>query len=281
MKKIIALTLLFCSLLSFPASAEIITAGEYHAEQKNLSEIDGPGTKVYFNESLSFWIQDDLTEETKKALEMIQNIKAKGTTHITPAIITEYYPDCSRKEAVDQLLVAYNYVRRTCYGNDIPDFDTTKYDFPQQKRINTLLVDNFVDIYNENVEMVKHIVKEEILIEEGESYTSAIEKINVWMLGNLSYDMNYLEEPLSVCIKDRKGVCMQYSMFFNMCCDYCGIPCEVIVSNDGTHAWNKTVIDGYSYYTDMTWSQNIYERVGFSTAYLLKPYKTFYASHNF
>ena len=54
----------------------------------------------------------------------------------------------------------------------------------------------------------------------------------------------------------RVGECSVYSMMTQMMCQMCGIQCYLVDGNGGSHEWNRLVIDGQSYYTDLTWADN-------------------------
>ena len=57
-------------------------------------------------------------------------------------------------------------------------------------------------------------------------------------------------------IRDRKGVCYDYSEFFYALCTKAGIRCQLIYgrANGGEHAWNRVRINGKWKYIDVTWN---------------------------
>lgn len=50
------------------------------------------------------------------------------------------------------------------------------------------------------------------------------------------------------------AVCQGYSLSFKYLCDYIGIDCVVVVSDEMDHAWNIVEVDGAWYYVDTTWA---------------------------
>ncbi|MGM9665650.1 MAG: transglutaminase domain-containing protein, partial [Eubacteriales bacterium] len=50
------------------------------------------------------------------------------------------------------------------------------------------------------------------------------------------------------------AVCEGYSLTFKYLCDYMGINCIVVASDEMDHAWNIVEVEGKWYYVDTTWS---------------------------
>lgn len=54
-----------------------------------------------------------------------------------------------------------------------------------------------------------------------------------------------------------KGVCNAYADAFQTMTSMVGIPCYVIRSESLNHAWNGVIIDGISYFVDVTWNDSL------------------------
>lgn len=98
------------------------------------------------------------------------------------------------------------------------------------------------------------------IVGNGITERTVIERLTNWCIANCSYDYNYQAHYVLGLLRDKKGVC---SDFTNLICDACklyGIPCEYISSPDDgrdyldRHAWNRVCIGGTWYYVDVTWS---------------------------
>lgn len=50
------------------------------------------------------------------------------------------------------------------------------------------------------------------------------------------------------------AICEGYSVTFKYLCDYLGIDCIVVTSDEMDHAWNMVEVDGEWYYVDVTWA---------------------------
>lgn len=68
------------------------------------------------------------------------------------------------------------------------------------------------------------------------------------------------------CLVDKKAVCEGYSKAVMMLCDYAQIKCLPVVgegfNDDGTfqaHLWNKIMLDGSWYNTDVTWDDPVFD----------------------
>lgn len=63
----------------------------------------------------------------------------------------------------------------------------------------------------------------------------------------------------NVTLKEKRGVCEDYTRLFHSMCNVAGIPCvDVIGATNGEgHAWNEVYIDGKWQYVDCTWDDPI------------------------
>ena len=69
------------------------------------------------------------------------------------------------------------------------------------------------------------------------------------------------DQTISGIMMDHLGVCAGYSDTFKFLCDAAGLPCITVVGygydengmNGGEHAWNMIMIDGSTYWVDVTW----------------------------
>ena len=54
-------------------------------------------------------------------------------------------------------------------------------------------------------------------------------------------------------IVEKYTVCIGYSMAYKLLCNRVGVTCEVVSSSKYSHAWNRVILGGESFYVDLTW----------------------------
>lgn len=71
---------------------------------------------------------------------------------------------------------------------------------------------------------------------------------------------NYYTMQLSAAMTNHEADCISYSLFTKIACDAMGITCDVIFGTNSTsalfngyHIWNRVVLDGISYWSDITY----------------------------
>ena len=94
----------------------------------------------------------------------------------------------------------------------------------------------------------------EPVINQYEAYAKVCEKI----LADIpSYDLG--TSNLTTALNGRKGNCCTISMYSKIACDLLGIPCDIIFAVAGTgldmHIWNRVILDGKKYWSDITMTQ--------------------------
>lgn len=92
------------------------------------------------------------------------------------------------------------------------------------------------------------------VINQYEAYNKVCEKI----LADIpSYDLN--TSNLTTALNGRKGNCCTISTYSKIACDLLGIPCDIIFATAGTgldmHLWNRVILDGKKYWSDITMTQ--------------------------
>lgn len=121
--------------------------------------------------------------------------------------------------------------------------------------------------------------------------------INDYLREKLHYDNNAVTNGITAnynpwmiyCLSDGNAVCAGYTETFQKLCLANGIECwydvgYVVYPNEQYHAWNKVIIDGKSYYVDVTFNdQDNYRLINrylmsetlFDDRYIEKEVKTF------
>lgn len=82
-----------------------------------------------------------------------------------------------------------------------------------------------------------------------------------WLQANVAYDQDVVNPNIQNTVSRTplgalaygKAVCSGYTSAFALAMERLGIASEYIVSDDMSHSWNMTRIDGGWYYSDVTW----------------------------
>lgn len=110
--------------------------------------------------------------------------------------------------------------------------------------------------YNQKVEKELDKIVSEIpeLTNSSSTDYDKIKAMYDWLCHNFEYsfDTGGREE----CYRERKGVCMAYSMLIRDLCKRCNIPVTIIGSAPSNHVWNEVFIDNDWYAIDATWGHN-------------------------
>lgn len=113
-------------------------------------------------------------------------------------------------------------------------------------------------VSNNNIEMVKDILTE-AKITTGMDQEKAVLRINNYITNNFTYSMNetYNKTNIYNVLESKRGLCHDYANAFRFLTRMCGIESYYIsgYTDEGLHAWNKTIINGTEKYTDPTWNQ--------------------------
>lgn len=111
-----------------------------------------------------------------------------------------------------------------------------------------------------------------------------------WIMQNISYDIeaffnnSYNQDGITGTLRDKKGVCQDYSELFKAMCDRADIPCYFIAGyakafnyipgtrfTKSNHAWNIILLDNNYFLMDLTWSSGYIANIGNIWRYFLKP----------
>jgi len=111
-----------------------------------------------------------------------------------------------------------------------------------------------------------------------------------WIMQNISYDIeaffnnNYNQDGIIGTLRDKKGVCQDYSELFKEMCDRADIPCYIISGyakafnyipgtkfTKSNHAWNIILLDNDYFLMDLTWSSGYIANIDNTWRYFLKP----------
>ena len=70
---------------------------------------------------------------------------------------------------------------------------------------------------------------------------------------NVEYDSVTSRHNAYNAIVEKTANCIGYSMAYKLLCNRAGVSCEVVEAWKLTHAWNRVIINGESFYVDCTW----------------------------
>jgi transglutaminase/protease-like cytokinesis protein 3 len=112
----------------------------------------------------------------------------------------------------------------------------------------------------------------EYLEQPAASPRDRVKVFSYWIMQNISYDIygfmigNYNKDGITGTLRDKKGVCQDYSELFKALCDHAGIRCYVIAGyakafdyvpgnqfKKANHAWNIVWLDNAYIPMDLTW----------------------------
>ncbi|MGN1023920.1 MAG: transglutaminase domain-containing protein [Lachnospiraceae bacterium] len=98
------------------------------------------------------------------------------------------------------------------------------------------------------------------IIHDGMSDRDKVLAVNDWMVDHITYDYSFQEYHFTGPLLKGTGVCEAYAETFDLFMTLLGIQDQIVdgmACNDdgwGSHAWNRTKIDGAWLYTDVTWN---------------------------
>ena len=82
--------------------------------------------------------------------------------------------------------------------------------------------------------------------------------IHDYIATHCDYDDTFLRYDAYNVIVEHTAVCQGYSLAFKYFMNQLDIPCEIITSEGGDHAWNAVDVDGSYYYIDVTHDDPLY-----------------------
>ncbi|MCR4925189.1 MAG: transglutaminase-like domain-containing protein, partial [Clostridiales bacterium] len=234
---------------SVPASNESNNNEEETAEKKNIF------SKLTKNDAST---QEETTAaEKNSSLVTFNDINRVEVPrkYATDAIIAQHvfqgelqsyhfsYP--TEKEMLE--FAEYLYKTVYVFIDDI-DFNANDAVYNEEYYKESLYIEDFLK------NTVPQIVKSDM------TQIDAATAIHDWIIANYSYDYSLQIRSVKDFLKQKTGVCQAYTNLYMIMCRYVGIDCSVVrgsAVNNGvteTHSWNKLIIDGKEYYTDITWN---------------------------
>ena len=90
------------------------------------------------------------------------------------------------------------------------------------------------------------------LVEDGWTDFQKVLFIHDYMATHCEYDQTYSKYNAYNNIVEGSSVCQGYALAFKYYMNELSIPCEMITSDAGNHAWNAVKVDGNYYYIDVT-----------------------------
>lgn len=83
--------------------------------------------------------------------------------------------------------------------------------------------------------------------------------INNYLINLMSYDYSYKHVSTFDALAYGTGVCQGYANAYKKLMDAAGIPTDYVSgqANGGRHAWNRSLIGGQYYYTDVCWNDSM------------------------
>ena len=87
-----------------------------------------------------------------------------------------------------------------------------------------------------------------------------------WLTANANYDYTYSEYDLDGVLLKGKGVCMSYTLAYQLLLDEFGIENQYVVSDEMNHMWSLVKLEGTWYHVDVTWddpNQGGYENTAY------------------
>ncbi len=134
------------------------------------------------------------------------------------------------------------------YINESPYITEELISYLRSKGIKTNLNKHHVELTNMVDKIISEIIKPEMTAKE------RIDATIMYVVKNMSYDMNSLYDsnvtPLSMVLKEKKGVCASYAYFTNVLLNKAGINSYEVHNN--IHGWNLIYQDDNYYYLDTT-----------------------------
>ncbi|MBS1531756.1 MAG: hypothetical protein JSU01_15725 [Bacteroidetes bacterium] len=124
----------------------------------------------------------------------------------------------------------------------------------------------------------------------GTNQRDVVKTFAYWIMQNISYDINaffsntFNPDGVTGTLRNRKGVCQDYSELFKAMCDRVGVPCYIISGfakafnykpgdqfAKSNHSWNMICLDGNYSLLDLTWSSGYIMYVDDNWKYFIHP----------
>lgn len=101
--------------------------------------------------------------------------------------------------------------------------------------------------------------------------------INNYLCYIMQYDKSYSHVSTFDALAYGTGVCQGYANAYKKLMDAAGVPTDYVsgTANGGRHAWNRSLINGVYYYTDVCWNDSATS----PNAYLLISYEQMSLDH--
>ena len=126
---------------------------------------------------------------------------------------------------------------------------------------NTQYSGHFMESSAKNTKKTNDLIKEFQRNNYGVlSSTDIVNRMIVFVINNLNYDIDYTLIGLNDAVADGYGVCWHYAYLFSVLCNSYNIQNEVLYGKLGkdeiAHVWNRVKLDNQYYYFDLTWFDN-------------------------
>ncbi len=79
-----------------------------------------------------------------------------------------------------------------------------------------------------------------------------------YLTAHYEYDLNYEIYDAFEFLKNKKGVCLAYTLVFGELMKHYNVPCTYVESNNLNHIWNAVFVDGFWYHLDVTSDDPLY-----------------------
>lgn len=238
------------------AMSVVMTNPVYAEEQK-------PNT-VVFQEDMKLWSNPSIPEATRKFMELVYDSssdeRAARQLAFTRDELQRSIGTTDLVQLGSEVKKVLFHTRETYLGNTSLSKRTIRMKSNSEQTMfyvgmDAELFDAYMyagDYYPADLERVAKLVREEVGIVAGEDYVTALTKINDWIMTNIRYDENTAYYRLSETLTQRAAVCRQYTILFEMMADYCGIPCDSIITKDQNHVVSRVTLDNKQYYVDVS-----------------------------
>ena len=113
-----------------------------------------------------------------------------------------------------------------------------------------------VDISSLSTRQLCQLVLSQVTTPDMNAYQK-VTAVNNYLCSRMEYDLNYHTTRDAILL--GKGRCQGYANAFKSIMTEAGIPTDYVrgyAGGNGTHAWNRVLIDGAYYCVDVTWNDS-------------------------
>lgn len=253
-----------------------IWAGTKISEQSCISSVDMQEKKSFGDENRDF------------REEAIMSTKVVGKDYSYAHGYYFQFLTSTEQIVYDEMIEALENYRTETDVTPFPEtslnnvYDAIRYDHPEYYWVDNGL--SYYTINNANIRRIVFSVPEDARykLQQFQSYArsvaASVAGMNTYEAYRTIYDTvaeiatygkteGVDDQTISGIMANHIGVCSGYSDTFKFLCDAAGLPCITVVGygydgdgmNGGRHAWNMIMIDGSTYWVDVTWGDNVLE----------------------